>query len=220
MRSGRPRRRRAQLVFPGNRHTTFADLDYETAYGYIDAGLAAIEDAVRVRPTGIFVPFMDASPGTLRAAAELGIEWLYDSPDGDVPANLDVFLPVMPADSIRLQRGEEPATVMADFETAAAVGERFLFHPHYLEYFDAMDLFADWWRQCSRSRWPSSANRAAWGSSSTRSSRWAFTDGPRVGFMAGSAVGRASHDRQPAPGLRRRGPPRAPRHRRGRDRGH
>lgn len=133
-----------ELIFHGNRHTSFAGLDYQTAYGYIDAGLSAIEDAVGVRPTGFFVPFMDTSPGTLRAAAELGIEWLYARPEGDVPAELEIFLPVMPADSIRLQRGEAPATVMADFEAAAADGERFLFHPHYLEYFDAAGLFADW----------------------------------------------------------------------------
>lgn len=33
---------------------------------------------------------------------------------------------------------------MADFEAAAADGERFLFPPNDLEFFDAVELFVEW----------------------------------------------------------------------------
>lgn len=94
-----------EVVFHGNRHTSFDGPEYHTGYDYIDAGVAAIEAPVGVRPTGFFVPFTDASHGARWAAAELGIRWLSACPECDVPPDLTLLQPVMPADSNRLQLG-------------------------------------------------------------------------------------------------------------------
>lgn len=135
-----------EIVFHGNRHTMFADLSYKTARDYLSTGLEAIETAAGVRPTGFFVPWMDCTQGTLDASAELDIEWMYANPEdgADIPDSISIVEPVMPPDSVRLEQGADPQAMMAEFAADATDGSSFLFHPPFLQYYDATDEFEAW----------------------------------------------------------------------------
>ncbi|WP_332900234.1 polysaccharide deacetylase family protein [Haladaptatus sp. CMSO5] len=135
-----------EVVLHGHRHVKFGGLSYETAHDDLSQGMAAIEDAASVTPTGFFAPFKAVSEGTLKAAAELDLGWVLGKPDegATVPAEVELIDSVYPHDSRLLEGGTSPADTFEQLTDAAADGETFLFHPNLLDYYDANDEFAEW----------------------------------------------------------------------------
>lgn len=133
------------VVLHGYRHATFEDMEYERAHDHLSAGLDAIEDASGVRPTGFFAPFKDVSAGTLRAAEELGIEWILGRTEEDVPDAITLVGSVFPHDARKLVgEGKSPETTFVELQDLVEDGEIFLFHPTLVEYYDGMDEFESW----------------------------------------------------------------------------
>ncbi|WP_416841276.1 polysaccharide deacetylase family protein [Haloferax sp. DFSO52] len=135
-----------EVTLHGHRHVKFGGLSYDTAYDDLSNGMAAIEDATSITPTGFFAPFKAVSEGTLEAASELGLGWVLGKPDegASVPDDIELVDSVYPHDS-RLLEGGTPADETFDqLEAAVGDGETFLFHPNLLDYYDAMDEFGDW----------------------------------------------------------------------------
>ena len=138
-------RRGHEVVCHGHRHVKFGDLSYETARDDLSTAVAAIEDASGVTPTGFFAPFKETSEGTLRAAADLGFEWVLGSADEEmVPDEITLVDSVYPHDTRLLEGGASPEETFAQLSEAAESGATFLFHPNMLEYYDATEEFAAW----------------------------------------------------------------------------
>lgn len=134
-----------EVVCHGHRHVRFGDLSYETAHDDLSAAVAAIEDASGVTPKGFFAPFKETSAGTLRAAADLGFEWVLGSADDSaVPADIRLVDSVYPHDTRVLEGGATPSATFSQLARAAEPGSTFLFHPNMLEYYGALDEFEGW----------------------------------------------------------------------------
>lgn len=133
-----------EVTLHGHRHVSFGDLPYETAYDDLSTGIAAIEDASGITPTGFFAPFKAVSDGTLRAAAELDIEWVLGAPEGDVPAGLTIVDSVYPHDTRLLEGGTPPGETFDRLADDAEAGATFLFHPNLIEYYGATAEFESW----------------------------------------------------------------------------
>lgn len=134
-----------EVVCHGHRHVKFEDLSYETAHDDLSAAVNAIEDASDVTPTGFFAPFKEISEGTLRAASDLGFDWVLGSADESaVPADVHLVDSVYPHDTRLLEGGTSPADTFSRLGDAAEPGATFLFHPNMLEYYDAVDEFESW----------------------------------------------------------------------------
>jgi len=133
-----------EITLHGYRHTSFGDAPYETAHEELSAALDAFDDATGVRPTGFHVAFMDVSEGTLRAAAELDIEWLLGRPEDTVPDGLTTVQPVSPWDTRLLEGGESSEATFERLGDDAEDGAVFLCHPNLHEYYGASDAFDGW----------------------------------------------------------------------------
>ena len=133
-----------EVVLHGLRHTSFGDVDYDTAHDELSRALDRFEDTAGVRPTGFHVPFMETSAGTLRAADELGIDWLLGRTEADVPAGLTRLDPVAPWDTRLLEGGTDPDDAFEQLAGAPATDEVFLMHPNLHEYYGANAAFDAW----------------------------------------------------------------------------
>ncbi|MFO7927609.1 MAG: polysaccharide deacetylase family protein [Halobacteriota archaeon] len=132
-----------EIAFHSHRHHTYADLSYDDAHDAITTGLAAIEDATRITPTGFFVPFLKVSEGAVTAIEEVGFDWILGRPERD-PDGVEVLDPVTPFDTRRLEN-DDPEEAMAQLRSEADDGEApFLFHPPVVEYHDGLDAFGEW----------------------------------------------------------------------------
>lgn len=132
-----------EIVFHSHRHHEFSDLSYDDAYEAITTGMAAIEDATGITPTGFFAPFLGLSDGSVQAVREVGFDWVLGRSEQD-PADVTITEPVIPFD-VSLLEDRSPAETMAHLRDNAADGDGpFLFHPPVIEFYDGMDAFADW----------------------------------------------------------------------------
>lgn len=132
-----------EITLHGYRHVRCGDLPYDLAHENLSRGLDAVEDATGIRPVGFFAPFKDVSEGTLRAAADLGFEWILGRSEAAVPEGIDLFDSVFPHDT-RLLGDRTSESAFAELADRAAPGETFLFHPNLIEYHGAMEVFASW----------------------------------------------------------------------------
>jgi peptidoglycan/xylan/chitin deacetylase (PgdA/CDA1 family) len=135
-----------EIVLHGHRHVKFGDLTYDTAHGDLSRGLSAIEDASGVTPTGFFAPFKAVSEGTLRAAGELGLDWVLGDPSDDatVPDEVTLVDSVYPHDTRLLEGGTSPTETFDELAGKTENGATFLFHPNLVEYYDAAEEFDAW----------------------------------------------------------------------------
>lgn len=134
-----------ELVLHGYRHTSFGSVPYDIAHDELSTAIEAFEDTINTRPTGLHVAFMDASEGTLRAAADVGIEWVLGRCAGRVPNGVTLVSPVSPWDTRLLEAGTEPAAVFEQLGQGRDDDEGvFLCHPNLHEYYDAQRAFDTW----------------------------------------------------------------------------
>lgn len=138
-----------EVALHGNRHVSWAELEYGAARDFLTRGFEAIVDATGVVPTGFFAPLKDVSPGTLRAASDLDLEWVLGRTDGEVPSGLTLVDTVYPHDNRLLERGMAPEGAFDQFRDEAVDGATFLYHPNMLEYHGAGGAFHDWIRDVS-----------------------------------------------------------------------
>lgn len=137
-----------EIALHGHRHVACSDLPADLARGNVSTGVAAIEDAAGIRPTGFFAPLQEMNRATLEAVADAGIEWAFGRTDAEVPEDVALVEPERPYDLQLLGDGATPegmAEVMT--EQARGGGEAFLVHPNMLEYFDATGAFEGWVRE-------------------------------------------------------------------------
>jgi hypothetical protein len=132
-----------EVVYHGQRHGRFGDgLDYETAHREIEAGKEALDGVTGEAGRGIYVPNLSASDGTLRAAADLGLEYLVGQPEAAPPEGLTVLELTDPYTATgTLEGGATPAETFEELRESVADGKTYVFHPPHLENYDAMDEF-------------------------------------------------------------------------------
>jgi peptidoglycan/xylan/chitin deacetylase (PgdA/CDA1 family) len=132
-----------EIALHGLRHTTFGGVDYDAAHDELATALSRFEDAAGVRPSGFHVPFMETSEGTVRAAADLGIEWLLGRPE-TTSGDLTVVEPVAPWDTRLLEGGDALADAFETLDVSPADDEVFLMHPNLQAHYGATDAFVAW----------------------------------------------------------------------------
>lgn len=134
-----------EVLLHGYRHTSFRDVAYEPAYEELSRSIETFTSVVGRSPSGFHVPYATASPGALRAASDLGVEWVVGAPaDEDAAPALPAARPVGPYDLQRLERGEDPEAVFADLSAAAGAGSVLLCHPNVYVRPATDSAFADW----------------------------------------------------------------------------
>jgi len=139
-----------EVAFHSHRHHAYADLSYDEAHDAIATGLAAVEDATGITPTGFFVPFLELSEGAVRAVEEVGFDWVLGRPARE-PAGVTVVDPESRVDVERFER-TDPDAALSALRAAADAGEApFLFHPPVVEYYDAWEGFEAWVEACEPS---------------------------------------------------------------------
>ncbi len=132
-----------EIALHGLRHTTFAGVDYDVAHDELSTALSRFEDRADITPTGFHVPFMETSEGTVRAAAELGIEWLLGRPES-TNGDLTILEPVTPWDTRLLEGGDTPEEALATLDAPPGDDEVFLMHPNLQAFYGAGDAFDRW----------------------------------------------------------------------------
>ncbi|MFB1062722.1 polysaccharide deacetylase family protein [Natrinema sp. H-ect4] len=134
-----------EITFHSHRHHAYADLSYDTAHDAITTGMAAIEDATGISPSGFFVPFRRLSDGAVRAVEDVGFDWVLGRADRDL-TDVELVEPVTPFDT-RLLEEHPPAEATSRLRAKAEAGETpFLFHPPVLEYHEGLPALEDWIR--------------------------------------------------------------------------
>jgi peptidoglycan/xylan/chitin deacetylase (PgdA/CDA1 family) len=133
-----------ELVCHGHRHIACADADYDLAHENLSRGIAAITDATGVTPRGFVSPGQDVSGATLRAAGDLGLDYVLGRSDATAPAGLDLREPAHPYDLVYLNEGARPTAVFERIRAQTESGTTHLVHPNMLDYYDATDAFDAW----------------------------------------------------------------------------
>lgn len=133
-----------EVVVHGHRHINFSNLSFEVAHDHLKKGLAAIEDAVGICPRGFFAPFGDVSPDTLRAADDLGYDWVLGNTDVAVPSDLTLVNLVKPFDTLLMASGLSPDATFDELHSKVDGKNAFLFHPNLAEYYNATKHLEDW----------------------------------------------------------------------------
>lgn len=134
-----------EVLLHGYRHTSFRDVAYETAYEELSRSIETLSSVVGRSPSGFHVPYATASPGALRAASDLGVEWVVGAPaDEEAAPALPAARPVGPYDLQRLERGDDPEAIFADLSTAADAGSVLLCHPNVYARPATDAAFTDW----------------------------------------------------------------------------
>jgi hypothetical protein len=131
-----------EVVYHGHRHGRFGELDYETAHEEIATGIDAIDGVTGEPGRGIYVPNLSASEGTLRAAADLGLDYLVGQPAAAAPEGLTVLELTDPYTATgTLEGGATPEETFEELRDSVADGKTYVFHPPHLENYDAMEEF-------------------------------------------------------------------------------
>lgn len=146
-----------ELVVHGYRHTSFLDASYDTAHEELSRSLDIVASVTDGPPTGFHVPYLSASDGTLRAAADLDFEWVVgrrvdgESSAGRTGAASDLTLlqPVHPYDLQLLERGLTPTAAFRRLEEKTDESSLLLCHPNVHLYHEATGAFDDWLRERS-----------------------------------------------------------------------
>jgi peptidoglycan/xylan/chitin deacetylase (PgdA/CDA1 family) len=133
-----------EIVLHGHRHVACDDIDYDLAHENLSRGLNAVEDAAGVTPPGFIAPRQEVNAATLRAVAELDIEWVLGRTDAAVPDGVEFHEPEHPYDLIFLNEGADPPAAFDRIREQTRPGAALLFHPNMLEYYDALDEFEAW----------------------------------------------------------------------------
>jgi putative ABC transport system ATP-binding protein len=133
-----------EIVLHGHRHVACADAGYDLAHENLSRGLAAVEDAAGLTPRGFVAPGQRVDGGTLRAVADLGLDWVLGRTDADVPAAVDLHEPAHPYDLLLLNEGADPAATFERLREQSGPGAALLVHPNVLAYDDALDEFRAW----------------------------------------------------------------------------
>lgn len=137
-----------EIVLHGHRHVACASLPDDLVQENVSRGLAAIEDAAGVTPTGFFAPLQEMNRATLEAVSAAGLDWAFGRTDAAVPADLALVEPERPYDLQLLSEGASPEEFRETMaEQADAGGDAFLIHPNMLDYFDAIPAFEAWARE-------------------------------------------------------------------------
>jgi peptidoglycan/xylan/chitin deacetylase (PgdA/CDA1 family) len=117
-------------------------VDYETASEEIKAGKEALDEVLTTPGWGMSAPGIDVSEGTLRAAADLGLEFVIGRTDATAPDDIAIFQPEEPyAATGILEGGTSPANTFEQLRDAATPGKIYILHPPHLENYGAMDEF-------------------------------------------------------------------------------
>jgi hypothetical protein len=136
-----------EVVYHGQRHGRFGDIDHDTAYDEISAGKEALDGVTGSEGRGIYVPNLSASEGTLRAAADLGLEYLVGQAQANPPDSLTVLELTDPYTATgTLEGGATPEETFDELRDSVEDGKTYVFHPPHLENYDAMDEFEAWVR--------------------------------------------------------------------------
>lgn len=139
-----------ELVLHGYRHTSFMDTQYDIAHGELSRAFDIVESTTGESPSGLHVPFMAASEGTLRAAADLGIEWVVGrrrsggctATNATPETDLHLMQPVRPYDLQLLERGLSPTATFERLDEQTDESSLMLCHPNIHLHHDATDAFA------------------------------------------------------------------------------
>ena len=132
-----------EVVFHSHRHHQYSDLSHDEAYTAITTGMAAIEDATGITPTGFFPPFLRLSDGAVRAVEEVGFDWVLGQADR-APEGVVLVEPVIPFD-VSLLEEYSPDEAMAQLHQSVESGEApFLYHPPVIEFYDGIEAFEEW----------------------------------------------------------------------------
>jgi hypothetical protein len=131
-----------EVVYHGHRHGRFGDVDHDTAREELETGKQHLDRLTGSAGRGVYVPNLSASTGTLRAAADLDMDWLVGTTDATPPDPLTVLelTGAYTATGI-LEGGASPAEAFEQLGAEASDGKTYVFHPPHLEYYDAMDEF-------------------------------------------------------------------------------
>lgn len=134
-----------EILLHGYRHTSFMDVSYETAHEELSRASSTLDSVTGSTPTGFHVPYSRASEGTLRAAADLGVEWIVGSrADDGADDDLTVTQPIRPYDIQLLESDPEPAAAFERLSENADESSLLLCHPNVHLHHDGADAFADW----------------------------------------------------------------------------
>jgi peptidoglycan/xylan/chitin deacetylase (PgdA/CDA1 family) len=131
------------IVLHGHRHTSFMDTSYETAHDELSRAVETIERVTGEAPTGFHVPYMLASDGTMRAATDLGVEWVVGRPETDEP-DVPTAEPVSPYDLQLLESGSGPTETFEHITRNLDDNTLVLTHPNIHLYHDATAAFEAW----------------------------------------------------------------------------
>jgi peptidoglycan/xylan/chitin deacetylase (PgdA/CDA1 family) len=131
------------IILHGHRHTSFMNTPYETAHNELSRAVETIERVTGETPTGFHVPYMLASDGAMRAATDLGIEWVVGRPESngqDVPT----IEPISPYDLQLLESGRDPKETFEHITRNLDDHALVLTHPNIHLYHDAIEAFEAW----------------------------------------------------------------------------
>lgn len=134
-----------EILLHGYRHTSFMDVSYETAHDELSRASSVLESVTGSAPTGFHIPYSRASEGTLRAASELGVEWIVGSRADDGADNdLAITQPIRPYDIQLLESDLEPAAAFERLGENAEASSLLLCHPNVHLHHDGATAFAEW----------------------------------------------------------------------------
>ena len=132
------------VVLHGHRHVACGDLPRSVARENVEGGLAAIEAASGVSPSGFFAPLQTMNAGTLGALDDAGFEWAVGHADVAVPRDLTVVEVEPLVDFELLTDDIDPEEAFAALTARAEEGGVFLMHPNVIEFYDATPAFEAW----------------------------------------------------------------------------
>ena len=134
-----------EILLHGYRHTSFMDVPYETAHEELSRASSVLESVTGSAPSGFHVPYSRASEGTLRAASDLGVEWIVGSRADDSAADdLAVTQPTRPYDIQLFEDDLEPAAVFERLGENADGSSLLLCHPNVHVHHDGAAAFTEW----------------------------------------------------------------------------
>lgn len=132
------------VVLHGHRHVACRDLSAPLARENVDSGIAAIEAASGVTPSGFFAPLLSMNGATMEALSAAGVDWAVGTAEAAVPHGLAVVEPEPLVDLELLMGGTDPVVAFERLSERAETGGVFLMHPNLIEHFDATGYFEAW----------------------------------------------------------------------------
>lgn len=136
------------IALHGHRHTSYMETSADTARTELADAATTIEAATGTRPTGFHVPYGRVSADAVRAATDLGVEWIVGDlvdDDATLPADAPPILtPVRPYDLHRFERGDDPQAAFDALGREADGESLLLMHPNVHAHYDALGTFIEW----------------------------------------------------------------------------